>query len=107
MRLLPEDATAAQSWEAHKTASAPRLVLASSGSRELNAAMNLGSLVLLDEKFSVGSTYGCRGTPSAVLIDTRGRIASAFVVGEPGVMGLLSTGAELALPAAPLRANAG
>ncbi len=104
-KMLPQ----LKAWEVRKLSGAPRLVLASSGAREANAAMGLESTVLLDEKFSVGSLYGCRGTPSAVRINSRGQIASALVVGEPGVMPLLFDDPKDAMEneGAPLRANAG
>jgi thiol-disulfide isomerase/thioredoxin len=103
-KMLPQ----LKAWEESEFAGAPRLVLASSGTREANAAMGLESTILLDDKFSVGSLYGCRGTPSAVRIDSRGQIASAFAVGEPGVMGLLFDSPKDAIEndLAPLRANA-
>ena len=77
-------------WERDRGSTRPRLVLVSGGSREANRAMGLESTVLLDDKFAVGQSYGANGTPSGVLIDAEGKIASALVVGAPGVMALLS-----------------
>jgi peroxiredoxin/uncharacterized membrane protein YphA (DoxX/SURF4 family) len=105
-RMLPQ----LKAWESRKPSGAPRLVLSSSGTRELNAAMGLEATMLLDEKFEVGNLYGCRGTPSAIGIDSQGRIASAYVVGEPAAMGLLSSVDQPDIQVslgAPLRTKAG
>jgi thiol-disulfide isomerase/thioredoxin len=77
-------------WEQNKPSTAPRLVLVSGGSRDANRAMGFESTVLLDDKFAVGQSCGASGTPSGVLIDAKGKIASTLVVGAPGVMSLLS-----------------
>jgi len=76
-------------WEKMKLSSTPRLVLVSSSSREANAQMGLRSTILIDERFATGNMYGASGTPSAVLIDANGKIASGVVVGAPGVLDLL------------------
>jgi hypothetical protein len=67
--------------------------------------MGLKSTVLLDEQFAVGTLYGAGGTPSAVLIDADGKIASSLMVGGLGVMELLEwrerpVSAEVALASA-------
>jgi thiol-disulfide isomerase/thioredoxin len=77
-------------WEQNRSATAPRLVLVSGGSLEANREMGLESTVVLDDKFAVGQSVGATGTPSGVLIDAKGKIASALAVGEAGVMALLS-----------------
>ena len=50
--------------------------------------MELRSTVVLDQVFSVGSTFGANGTPSAVLVDEQGKIASELAVGAPAVLTL-------------------
>jgi hypothetical protein len=54
--------------------------------------MGLRSPVVLDEEFLVGWTFGASGTPSAVLIDAEGNIASEVVVGAPEVLELAGAG---------------
>ena len=76
-------------WEKARQADAPRLVLISSGSREANLQMELDATVLIDEKFSVGQLYGAAGTPSGVLLDSAGQIASGLAVGAVALMELL------------------
>jgi len=93
-RMLPE----LLAWEKMEAAGSPRLVLVSSSSREANAQMGLKSTIALDDAFGVGKLYGANGTPSALLIDADGRIASGLVVGALGVLELL--GIHKALPAA-------
>jgi peroxiredoxin/uncharacterized membrane protein YphA (DoxX/SURF4 family) len=84
-RMLPQ----LIEWEKMRPKSAPRLVLVSSGSRETNAQMGLRSPIVLEENFAVGKLYGASGTPSALLIDAKGKIASRLAVGAPGVFDLL------------------
>lgn len=77
-----------QAWEGVKTADAPEIVLVSTGSVEANREQGFKSTVLIDQAFQVGRAFGATGTPSAVLIDEDGRIASAVAVGAPRVLGL-------------------
>jgi hypothetical protein len=50
--------------------------------------MGLRSTVVLDQQFSVGRAFGAGGTPSAVLVDAEGRVASEVAVGAPAVLEL-------------------
>jgi peroxiredoxin len=88
-------------WETRKQSDSPRLVLVSSSARQANVQMGLQSTVALDQTFGVGRLYGANGTPSAVLIDASGKIASTLRVGGPAVMELLDSRERehLALPA--------
>ena len=49
--------------------------------------MGLSSPVL-DENLVVGRAFDAPGTPSAVLIDEQGKIASELAVGVPAVLAL-------------------
>ena len=75
-------------WEAEPPRGAPRLLVVSSGPIEENRALGLQSSVVLDEGFAAGKTFGARGTPSAVLVDAEGRIASTVAVGARDVLAL-------------------
>ena len=77
-----------QRWEAGRTQEAPQLLVVSTGTPEANQALGLASSVLLDTGFNTGTAFGASGTPSAVLIDKDGRIASELAVGAPGVLAL-------------------
>lgn len=76
--------------EANASEGAPRIVLISTGDPEQNRAMGLQSMILLDQGFSVSRAFGASGTPSAVLIDADGRVASTVAVGAPAVLSLVT-----------------
>jgi peroxiredoxin/uncharacterized membrane protein YphA (DoxX/SURF4 family) len=76
--------------EASSPKGAPTLLVISVGSEEANEEMGLTSPVLLDQQFATGRAFGASGTPSAVLVDAEGKVASEVAVGAPAVMGLLS-----------------
>jgi hypothetical protein len=44
--------------------------------------------VLLDQSFATGQAFGASGTPSAVLVDAEGKVASEVAVGAPAVLEL-------------------
>jgi len=44
--------------------------------------------ILLDDEFAAGNAFGAAGTPSAVLVDKRGRVASSVAVGADAVLAL-------------------
>ena len=75
-------------WEANPPEEAPKLLVVSAGTKEANKAMGLSSPVVLDQNFGVGSAFGASGTPSAVLVDEEGKIASELAVGAPSVLAL-------------------
>jgi hypothetical protein len=68
--------------------SAPKLLFVSAGTEEANKQMGLSSTVVLDQQFAVGRAFGASGTPSAVLVDSEGRVASEVAVGAPAVLEL-------------------
>jgi thiol-disulfide isomerase/thioredoxin len=74
-------------WEAAANGSSPQLVLISSGDEERTRAEGFASPVLSDPEFSVGGTFGAAGTPSAVLVDAEGRVASEVMVGAEAILG--------------------
>jgi peroxiredoxin len=83
-QMLPD----LKEWEAGATEDAPRLVVVSAGSEEANREMGISSPVLLDQNFATGRAFGASGTPSAVLVDAQGKVASDIAVGAPAVMEL-------------------
>lgn len=78
-----------RAWEARTPSGAPRVLVISRGSPTQNQALGLRSMVLLDDAFSLGDVVGATGTPSAVLVDAEGKIASGVAVGARGVFDLL------------------
>jgi methylamine dehydrogenase accessory protein MauD len=75
-------------WEAASPEGAPRLLVVSDGTVEDNKAMGLSSPVVLDHDYAVSDAFGAGGTPTAVLIDAKGRVASETVVGASAVLEL-------------------
>jgi len=55
---------------------------------EANRAMGLRSTVVLDQGFGTGRAFGIEGTPSAVLVDAAGQIASEVAVGAAAALAL-------------------
>jgi peroxiredoxin len=83
-QMLPD----LQTWEANPPPEAPRLLVVSAGTVEANQAQELRSPVVLDQDFSAGRAFGATGTPSAVLVDAQGHIASPVAVGAAAVLAL-------------------
>ena len=77
-----------KAWEMRPPKGAPKLLVVSTGTPEANAAMGLRSPVVLDQGFRAGSAFGASGTPSAVLVDAKGNIASEVAVGAPAALAL-------------------
>jgi peroxiredoxin len=69
----------------------PRLVLVSTGTVDANRASGFRSSVLLDQSFAAGRALGVSGTPSALLVDSEGKIASGIAVGAPAVLELAAS----------------
>jgi thiol-disulfide isomerase/thioredoxin len=83
-QMLPD----LKEWESKAPEGAPRLLVVSAGSEEANKEMGLTSPVVLDQQFAVGRSFGASGTPSAVLVDAEGKVATDVAVGAPAVMEL-------------------
>src|SRR5215216_1300257 len=78
-----------KSWEKDRPKGSPELVLISTGAPEANREHGFDSTILLDQGFRTGEAFGASGTPSAVLIDAEGNVASGLSVGGPDVMNIL------------------
>jgi methylamine dehydrogenase accessory protein MauD len=83
-QMLPD----LKEWESNPPNGAPKLLVISAGTQEANKDMNLRSPVVLDQQFSAGLAFGASGTPSAVLVDRKGKIASELAVGAQAVLAL-------------------
>ena len=92
-----------KSWEANPPAGAPKLLLVSTGAVEANREHGFSSTMVLDQGFETGRQFGASGTPSAILIDASGKVASRVAVGSPGVLALANNEdpAKAAPPAPP------
>lgn len=89
-RMLPD----LKQWEDNRDVDAPQLLVVSTGAVETNRAMDLQSTVVLDQNFATGRQFHVRGTPSAVLIDAEGNIASGVASGAPAVLVLANSRAS-------------
>jgi len=87
-----------KAWEAGAPKGSPKLLVVSTGTPETNRAMGLRAAVLLDQSFSVAPTFGVSGTPSAVLVDAKGMIASGVAVGKDAVLALAGANQDQVQP---------
>jgi len=85
-KMLPE----LKQWERNSPTGDPQFLLISSGTVEANRAMGLQSPILLDDTFITGLAFGVHGTPGAILVDAKGRIASTIASGAPAIVSLLN-----------------
>jgi thiol-disulfide isomerase/thioredoxin len=94
-RMLPD----LKAWEDNPPEGAPKLLVVSTGEIAQNRVMGLKSTVVLDKGFATGRAFGATGTPSAVLLDAEGKIASPVARGAPAVLALAN--GDVPNPAAP------
>ncbi len=80
-QMLPE----LKQWEEDPPEEAPDLLVISTGTNELG----LDSPVLFDRTFVIFEGFGAGETPSAVLVDAEGKIASEVAFGASEVLGLV------------------
>jgi len=76
-------------WDESRGADEPNLLVLSDGEIEKNRLLNLRSPILVDTNRNISKQLGMSGTPSAVLIDENGRIASETAVGASRIWALL------------------
>jgi thiol-disulfide isomerase/thioredoxin/uncharacterized membrane protein YphA (DoxX/SURF4 family) len=83
-KMLPDVKT----WERNRPQDAPELLVISAGSSEANREQGFRARVLLDPDFGAGQVFTATGTPSAVMLDEEGRVASGVGVGAEAVLAL-------------------
>jgi len=77
-----------KAWERNRTDSAAELLVISAGAPEAIRDQGFGARVLLDPYFTASQVFNSGGTPSAVLLDEHGIVASDVAVGAPDVLEL-------------------
>ena len=82
-----------KAWERQPGKDAPELLIVSAGSPEDIRKQDFHSRVLLDPYFGASQVFNSGGTPSAVLIDEQGRVASDVGVGAPDVLAMARSAA--------------
>ena len=78
--------------EANPPTGAPEILVVSEGTEEDNRQMGLLSPVVLDHDYTVGDAFAVEVTPSAVLVDVEGRVASEVAEGAKVVLKLARAG---------------
>jgi peroxiredoxin len=81
-----------KAWERDPPPGAPELVIISAGSFDANREQGFRSRVLLDPYFAAGYVFRSGGTPSALVIDEDGTVASEVGVGAQEVFALGGAG---------------
>lgn len=76
-------------WDKTKEQGAPNLLVVSSGEIEAHAEMDLNSPIVLDNERRLAQELGMNGTPSAVLINEKGKIISEVAVGADRIWTLV------------------
>ena len=84
-------------WERQRPATAPNLVIVSTGSKASNETLGLRSLVLLDPDSKMMAAFGANGTPMAVLVNADGNIGSDLAVGKNAILDLINAEGSSAL----------
>jgi thiol-disulfide isomerase/thioredoxin len=74
-------------WEAEPPKGAPKIVFLNSGFDQ-DKREGFSSQMLIDQDFDIGPLFGTNGTPSAILIDGEGRIASSMATGATNILAL-------------------
>ena len=76
-------------WDAARNSDDPNLIVFSTGEPEAHEELKLKSPILLDDEFKTAEKFGMSGTPSAVLVDEKGRIVSETAVGANNIWALI------------------
>jgi peroxiredoxin len=90
-----------KTWEAKLPQGALKLLIISTGTVEANQEIGVLAPVVLDQGFTVGQAFGAGGTPSAVLVDVEGKVASDVAIGASAVLALARTGQDRVSQAIP------
>jgi thiol-disulfide isomerase/thioredoxin len=83
-RMIPE----VKQWAAAARTGQTDLLLVALDDRESNAALDLGARIALDPEMKAFNALGASGTPIAVTLDSRGRVASPLAAGTEQVRAL-------------------
>ena len=86
-RMVPD----LQTLERDEPDVAESFVLVSRGDPQANRGHGLALPILLEQSFELGPKVGIQGTPSAVRVDSEGKVASEVAVGADAVLALART----------------
>jgi peroxiredoxin len=80
-----------KAWETAGSSDGANMIVISAGSPRANREQGFRSRVLLDRSSDALAVFGADGTPSALVLDQSGRVASEVAVGAPAVLALAGT----------------
>lgn len=78
-----------KNWDKTKGADAPELLVFSDGEPEAHKDLELNSPILLDKGYEISEKLGMYGTPSAVLVNEKGKIVSETAIGAGNIWALI------------------
>ncbi len=76
-------------WDNTRGADEPELLLLSSGEAEKHRELGLRGAIILDEDKKISEKLGMEVTPSAVLVNEKGKIISEIAVGADNIFALI------------------
>jgi thiol-disulfide isomerase/thioredoxin len=76
-------------WDETRNSGEPKLVVFSDGSIDDHRELGLRSPIVIDKEYKTSEKLGMSGTPSAVLIDEEGRIATETGIGAQNIWALI------------------
>lgn len=85
VRMLEE----LRNWDRQKGLDEPNLLVFSDGDAGEHSELGLDSPIVLDKDYKTSIKLGMVGTPSAVLVNEKGEIASETAVGAPQIWALI------------------
>lgn len=78
-----------KNWDKTKGADAPDLIVFSDGEAEAHKNLDLNSPIILDKGYKTAEKFGMFGTPSAVLVNEKGKIVSETAIGAGNIWALV------------------
>jgi thiol-disulfide isomerase/thioredoxin/uncharacterized membrane protein YphA (DoxX/SURF4 family) len=78
-----------RAWDKIRGKDEPDLIVFSDGDAAGNEKLDLNSPVIVDDGYKTAAGFGMFGTPSAVLVNEDGKIASETAVGAPFIWALI------------------
>jgi thiol-disulfide isomerase/thioredoxin/uncharacterized membrane protein YphA (DoxX/SURF4 family) len=76
-------------WDRQKGLDEPNLIVFSEGDAEAHKEIGLKSPIVLDEGYKTAEKFGMFGTPSAVLVNEKGKIISETAIGADNIWALI------------------
>ncbi len=78
-----------KAWDAVRSDAEPQLLIFSEGEAEMHRAFGLRAPIILDPRYKRAVEYGMAGSPSGILIDEEGKIATEVAIGAPHIWALI------------------